>query len=369
MHLIHFKPKVQENINAKVMEPPAFFTEICQLFLARPAFHIVTFLAVIFGYISSFSPFLFEELALVVHHLLYDGKIWTLFTFWMLESNVLMVFLDFLLLNIAFRVFEPIWGMKHLWLFFWIVNLSVAVVLSLFIMIVYAAFGSIVTQFQILIDMRTFINGLSGFNGAVVYTLAHTFPNTPLYHSRLLHLQLKHLPVISGLVYFALSLFKALFHLRTTIFGEQYFCMYIVGVGAGWLFFQYFEKKTSLLKGQSNSASTYSNSMSALFSRWFPSSAQVSEMDDLVGVQVHSTPSVIPGITPLDAERYRQKAIRDLTERLEKARQSHAESQPRLAVENTPTQTSNAEATVEQQRSENSEKKQIDSKTSPQPLT
>ncbi|OUC40649.1 hypothetical protein D917_03923 [Trichinella nativa] len=340
MHLIHFKPKVQENINAKVMEPPAFFTEICQLFLARPAFHIVTFLAVIFGYISSFSPFLFEELALVVHHLLYDGKIWTLFTFWMLESNVLMVFLDFLLLNIAFRVFEPIW-----------------------------AFGSIVTQFQILIDMRTFINGLSGFNGAVVYTLAHTFPNTPLYHSRLLHLQLKHLPVISGLVYFALSLFKALFHLRTTIFGEQYFCMYIVGVGAGWLFFQYFEKKTSLLKGQSNSASTYSNSMSALFSRWFPSSAQVSEMDDLVGVQVHSTPSVIPGITPLDAERYRQKAIRDLTERLEKARQSHAESQPRLAVENTPTQTSNAEATVEQQRSENSEKKQIDSKTSPQPLT
>ncbi|KRX80895.1 Transmembrane protein [Trichinella sp. T6] len=334
MHLIHFKPKVQENINAKVMEPPAFFTEICQLFLARPAFHIVTFLAVIFGYISSFNPFLFEELALVVHHLL---------------------------------VFEPIWGMKHLWLFFWIVNLSVAVVLSLFIMIVYAAFGSIVTQFQILIDMRTFINGLSGFNGAVVYTLAHTFPNTPLYHSRLLHLQLKHLPVISGLVYFALSLFKALFHLRTTIFGEQYFCMYIVGVGAGWLFFQYFEKKTPLLKGQSNSAST--NSMSALFSRWFPSSAQVSEMDDLVGVQVHSTPSVIPGITPLDAERYRQKAIRDLTERLEKARQSHAESQPRLAVENTPTQTSNAEATAEQQRSENSEKKQIDSKTSPQPLT
>ncbi|KAL1235386.1 Transmembrane protein [Trichinella spiralis] len=208
-------------------------------------------------------------------------------------------------------VFEPIW-----------------VVLSLFIMITYAAFGSIVTQFQILIDMRTFINGLSGFNGAVVYTLAHTFPNTPLYHSRLLHLQLKHLPVISGL----------------------YFCMYIVG-------------------GQSNSASTYSNSLSALFSRWFPSSAQVSEMDDLVGVQVHSTPSVIPGITPLDAERYRQKAIRDLTERLEKARQSHAESQPRLAVENTPTQTSNAEATAEQQRSENSEKKQIDSKTSPKPLT
>ncbi|XP_003369795.1 conserved hypothetical protein [Trichinella spiralis] len=279
MHLIHFKPKVQENINAKVMEPPAFFTEICQLFLARPAFHIVTFLAVIFGYISSFNPFLFEELALVVHHLL---------------------------------VFEPIW-----------------------------AFGSIVTQFQILIDMRTFINGLSGFNGAVVYTLAHTFPNTPLYHSRLLHLQLKHLPVISGLNNY----------LRRTVL------LHVHSWGR------------RRLAGQSNSASTYSNSLSALFSRWFPSSAQVSEMDDLVGVQVHSTPSVIPGITPLDAERYRQKAIRDLTERLEKARQSHAESQPRLAVENTPTQTSNAEATAEQQRSENSEKKQIDSKTSPKPLT
>ncbi|KRZ49910.1 hypothetical protein T02_8364 [Trichinella nativa] len=189
--------------------------------------------------------------------------------------------------------------------------------------------------------MRTFINGLSGFNGAVVYTLAHTFPNTPLYHSRLLHLQLKHLPVISGLNNY----------LRRTVL------LHVHSWGR------------CRLAGQSNSASTYSNSMSALFSRWFPSSAQVSEMDDLVGVQVHSTPSVIPGITPLDAERYRQKAIRDLTERLEKARQSHAESQPRLAVENTPTQTSNAEATVEQQRSENSEKKQIDSKTSPQPLT
>uniref|UniRef100_A0A5S6QGZ8 Peptidase S54 rhomboid domain-containing protein n=1 Tax=Trichuris muris TaxID=70415 RepID=A0A5S6QGZ8_TRIMR len=276
-------------------------------------FHCVTFVALSLGYLFSYHRAIMTELTVVPFYMLRHGHIWSLLTFWMIECNFCAVILGMALLHITYRVLEPIWGPKGVYAYFVLVNVAVGFLTCLLLSVAYAFVR--VEQWMFFTSGSS-IRGLSGFNGAAIYTLAHTFPLTILYKGRHFQLQVRHLPALVGFVYLLLCPVSLLLWGKEQRIQEHYFLMYATGLTVVWCYFRWCENRTSAFsnaKGESRS----------LLSSWLGSLLRPNgeaQFEELLDVKVHKITTPIDGVGALDAERYRQKAIKDLSERLAKTR-------------------------------------------------
>ncbi|KFD57476.1 hypothetical protein M513_01579 [Trichuris suis] len=261
---------------------------------ALSPFHRVTFLALSIGYLCSYNPTLVREFTIIPFYIFRHWHVWSLFTFWMIESNIWAVLFDMAMLHAAFRVLEPIWGPKGVYTYFLLVNAAVGIFTCLLLSVAYAFFR--VEEWMFFTSAAS-VRGLSGFNGAVMYTLAHTFPQTIVYKNRHFQLQVRHLPALVGFAYLLLCPVSLFLWGKEQRIQEHYFLMYTTGLIVIWSYFQWYEKRMPE-KGDRTRTSSWLGS--------FLRPNDDARFEDLLDVKVHKVATPIEGVGALDAERYRQ---------------------------------------------------------------
>lgn len=97
--------------------------------------------------------------------------IWTAFTFCFLEIHIWEVIIDIVCVTLCLKLIEPLWDQLQIFAFFAVVNFSVAVLSSLYYLLLYA----ITKNTEILFDVK--IHGLIGFLAGLCVAIMLVMPN------------------------------------------------------------------------------------------------------------------------------------------------------------------------------------------------
>lgn len=94
-----------------------------------------------------------------------------MFTFCFLEIHIWEVIIDIVVVALCLKLIEPLWDQLQIFIFFGVVNLSVAVLSSLYYLILFA----ITRNTEILFDVH--IHGLIGFLAGLCVATMLVMPN------------------------------------------------------------------------------------------------------------------------------------------------------------------------------------------------
>ena len=97
--------------------------------------------------------------------------IWTVFTFCFLEIHIWEVIIDVIVVALCLKLIEPLWDQLQIFTFFGVVNFFVAVLSSLYYLVLFA----ITKNTEILFDVK--IHGLIGFLAGLCVATMLVMPN------------------------------------------------------------------------------------------------------------------------------------------------------------------------------------------------
>lgn len=187
----------------------------------------------------------FQSLSVIPGNLLPSTTfaIWTAFTFCFLEIHFWNVFLDIFIVYLSLRLIEPLWDQFKIMTFFAVVNFSVAVLSSLYYLVLYA----ITKNTDILFDIK--IHGLIGFLAGLVVASVSIMPNLLIAKTPLGHMKLNNIP----LIFMAISiLFWAI-----NILPGTYAVMFTSGLLSSFVYLRFYQHHGNGLKGNGSENFTF----------------------------------------------------------------------------------------------------------------
>ncbi|KAL7029756.1 hypothetical protein ACKWTF_006345 [Chironomus riparius] len=218
-----------------------------------PSIKLITVIT-LFGYLLSFSETAINALSVIPGNLLPSTfAIWTAFTFCFLEIHIWEVIIDIVCVTLCLKLIEPLWDQVQIFAFFAVVNFSVAVLSSLYYLLLY----SITKNTEILFDVK--IHGLIGFLAGLCVAIMLVMPNlliakTP-YFGNFTNRNLPLTFMITSIILWALNLISG-----------TYPVMFCSGLFSSFIYLRFYQRHSNGIRG--------TNSESFIFANFFPTSIQ-----------------------------------------------------------------------------------------------
>uniref|UniRef100_A0A0R3S659 Transmembrane protein n=1 Tax=Elaeophora elaphi TaxID=1147741 RepID=A0A0R3S659_9BILA len=296
---------------------------------SRPLFQI-GFCVVSLGGILSLSQVIFEFLSLTGNDLV-RFELWRLFTHFTIETNIFAFILLIWNLHLAASLIEPNWGLYETIKYLGIVQIGSSLLIAIMALLTF------VIAVNDTFFFRTHIFGLPSACSAVCVAIKQYLPDSILLTTPVGRIKNTHLPfcIIVGasfLVGFGLlrwvSLLQILSGIQISWIYLRFFQPHDDGEPNGdlsehfaWATFSLFPSKLQPLMRVPSSA-IYTCLIQARLCK--PLARHVDLM------QLDSVNIIFPGLRTRDTERRRQKALRDLTERLNRVQQAETGLWPEM---------------------------------------
>uniref|UniRef100_A0A914UYD6 Transmembrane protein 115 n=1 Tax=Plectus sambesii TaxID=2011161 RepID=A0A914UYD6_9BILA len=283
-------------------------------------------LALIIGFLLSLlSEDLYKFLAIRVHGLLPPNfHVWTVVTYGLVERNIVCLVWSVCSVHLASTLLEPVWGPIELLRFLAIVQVATALIIPTLCFSVYVIFYK---DEELL--FRSAFAGFTAFDGAIFVAIKQFLPDSVLLATPMGRIKNCHLPMIALIVVSVLAVCQ--------IIGFSVPLMVMVGESVAWIYLRFYQRHSNGNKGDMSEhftwasffpsylqplASAVSNPIYAFLLRMKVCQPAIRHVDFN---QLHSVSVVLPDAETQDAERRRQKALRDLTERLNRQKTETSE--------------------------------------------
>ncbi|KAK9878670.1 hypothetical protein WA026_023119 [Henosepilachna vigintioctopunctata] len=268
--------------------------------------------------------------------------LWTAFTFCFLEIYFWEVIIDIVTVGLCGKLIEPLWGQMEMMSFFAIVNFGVAVITTIFYLILFA----FTSNDELLFEVH--IHGLAGYLAGVSVAVKQIMPDLVIVKTPLGKLSNRNVPLT--------AFFGSLVCWLIGLLDGTYPTMFLSGLIVSWIYLRFYQKHSNGTRGD---MADYFN-----FASFFPNVIQppvhvISNSIYSILVKIGlcrkvvrkydiANPTgvmIVPGIEQQDVERRRQIALKALSERLSKYQQDKQPLLPKSTkdlkpdlLSNTPTQ-------------------------------
>ncbi|XP_054276288.1 transmembrane protein 115-like [Macrosteles quadrilineatus] len=283
--------------------------------------------AVIVTYFLSFSEEAVKVISVTPGFLLPPVFwIWTAFTFCFLEIHFWEVCVDIITVGLCGKLIEPLWGAFEMMTFFAIVNVGVALLSSVFYLLLYMCTFNTDLLFSIQ------IHGLSGYIAGISVAVKQIMPDHLIAKTPLGKISNKNIPMLILFIYICLWLLGLCERTNPTMFAS--------GLLVSWIYLRFYQYHTNGSRGDMADNFT--------FASFFPNVLQppigvvsntvysglvriglcrkTVRKFDLAAAPTGVTVT-LPGNDPQDMERRRQIALKALSERLSKVEHPQVKSQ------------------------------------------
>ncbi|MCP9265479.1 ATP synthase F1 sector subunit alpha [Dirofilaria immitis] len=306
---------------------------------SRPFFRI-GLCVVSFGGILSLSQVIFEFFALTGNDLV-RFELWRLFTHFIIETNIFIFILLIWNLHQVASLIEPNWG-----IFETIKYLGIVQIGSSFLIAVIALLTFVITVNDTFF-FRTYIFGLPAASSAVCVAMKQFLPDSILLTTPIGRVKNTHLPfciIVAASLLIGFNLLRWV-SLLQILFGVQISWIYLRflqphddGEPKGILANILLGQLPYPMQGHSLKADLFPSKlqplMRVLSSTVYTCLIQVRLCKPLARhidlMKLDSVNVVLPSLQTKDTERRRQKALRDLTERLNRVQQAETRSWPEM---------------------------------------
>ncbi|XP_044753705.1 transmembrane protein 115 [Coccinella septempunctata] len=289
---------------------------------------------VIFSYCLSFSDDAVRVISVTPGLLMPPGFwLWTAFTFCFLEIYFWEVLVDIVTVGLCGKLIEPLWGQMEMLSFFAIVNFGVAVITTIFYMVLFA----FTSNDELLFEVH--IHGLAGYLAGVSVAVKQIMPDLVIVKTPLGKLSNKNVPLS--------VFFVSLICWLVGFLDGTYPVMFLSGLIVSWIYLRFYQKHSNGTRGDMADCFT--------FASFLPNVIQPPVM--VISNSIHSilvniglcqkvvrrydiaNPTgvmIIPGNDQHDAERRRQIALKALSERLSKNQQDKQPLLPKITKDLKP---------------------------------
>ena len=151
-------------------------------------------------YCLSFINGIEEHLGITPGNLIPSFKVWTLFTYALIDVHIWNLFRNWLFIFLAGRYVQPLWGDLELLLFYLITNTISGLWTTFMYLVSFMAVGNE----QFLFETR--VCGLAAFIGGVLVALKQLLPEEVISSLPFLHIRVKHLPFTAVIVCLLMTL-------------------------------------------------------------------------------------------------------------------------------------------------------------------
>ncbi|KAK0400000.1 hypothetical protein QR680_003308 [Steinernema hermaphroditum] len=298
----------------------SLFTENFTSYLknARVSFKATSVLFLI-GFVISTIPVLHQAFSLTASDF-FNFQLWRLLTSHFVETNFLVLGWSLFSLYQASALLEPIWGHIELLKLFGIVQLITPFIISCMAFICYILTRNVDFYYH------TYVDGFAAANTAVLVAIKQFLPDTIVLTTPIGRLKNTNLPLCALFACLVLSVFR----ITRAVLPLQI----VVGLEASWIYLRFYQfHPDENVHGDSSEHFAWHT----LFPRRLQPAAKVTGKTlhrvcialrlcapvrhvDLN--QMHAVNVVLTGLETRDVERRRQKALRDLNERLNRMRSS-----------------------------------------------
>nr|ACO10752.1 Transmembrane protein 115 [Caligus rogercresseyi] len=252
--------------------------------------------------------------------------LWTSVTHALIESSLLGVLLDTLVLFLVGKLVEPLWGLREMGLFFAVVNIGVAVLSGIFYYLLY------MLTFNESLLFKVRIHGMSGYIAGASVAVKQILPDVVLYQSPLGKITNRHVPLslfLTSLILYAVGLLSGS---TSTMIGT--------GLLVSWTYLRFYQVHSNGSRGDMSESfgfpgffpnvfqppvSLLSNSVFTILVRLRICRKPVRKYE--LG-SANSISLSLPGAESHDTERRRQIALKALSERLSKSEAGGGSSGP-----------------------------------------
>lgn len=248
--------------------------------------------------------------------------IWTAFTYCFIELHLWEVLANLLTIVLTHKLIEPLWGQAEILLFFIIVNFSVAILSSIYYLVIFVCTKDAEFLFT---DSNSHIRGLSGYLGGICVAVRQVMPDLLIAKSRFGVLTNRDIPLTLVCIIIVLSCLGLLDH--------TFPVMFITGLLVSFIYLRFFQRHGNRSRGD--------NAENFTFASFFPRIVQPvitilvnpihlcflrlnvisSNPVELLPVTTNSV--MISSFDPQNIERRRQIALKALSERLSKTNESN----------------------------------------------
>lgn len=254
-------------------------------------------------------------------------ELWRLITHCVVERNPVLLLWSVWCLHHGAYLVEPAWGSPE-----FIRYLAVVQLVSSFLVAVVSLFSYVLVR-NYLFFYHVEISGSASACAGVFVAVKQYLPDSILLTTPFGRLKNTHLPMCAVLVALIFALIGAI---RWVVVLQILF-----GIQTGWLYLRFYQKhEDNEPRGDSSEHFTWSSLfpsklqplMNAVSSTFFAILVRAHVCKPIVRhvdiSQLDSVSVILPGLQTRDTERRRQKALRDLTERLSRAQRVETGSWP-----------------------------------------
>uniref|UniRef100_A0A1I8AAU2 Transmembrane protein n=1 Tax=Steinernema glaseri TaxID=37863 RepID=A0A1I8AAU2_9BILA len=295
---------------------------------SKASFKVASLLFLL-GFVLSTVPILHQGLALTASDF-FNFQLWRLLSSHFVETNILILGWSLFSLYQASVILEPIWGHFELLKLFGIVQLITPFLISCMAFICYILTSNVNFYYY------TYIDGFSAANAAVLVAMKQFLPDTIVLTTPMGRLKNTNLPLCALFACLVLSLF----HVTRRVLPLQI----LIGLQVAWTYLRFYQfHPDENIHGDSSEHFAWHT----LFPRRLqPAAKAVGKVTHRACItlrlctpvrhidlnQMQAVNVVLTGLETRDVERRRQKALRDLNERLSRMRTSPTKTE----AENVP---------------------------------
>merc|ERR1712226_1286157 len=246
-------------------------------------------------YCLSFIDGIEEHLGITPGNLIPSFKIWTLFTYALIDVHWWNLVRNWIFICLAGRCVQPLWGDLELLLFYLITNTFSGLWTTFMFLLSFMAVGDEAFLFE------TKICGLSAFIGGVFVALKQLLPEEVISSLPFLHIRVKHLPFTAFVICLIMTLLK--------FTGAPTLLLFSNGMLVSWIYLRFYQLHTTI-RGDLSDGFT--------FASFFPEIAQPAVATGSAGGSGGSS-SLTLQMNPAeraDQQRRRDLALKALSARL-----------------------------------------------------
>lgn len=206
------------------------------LFRTLSNFVKITLIIITCGYLLSFLDSTVELMAVTPGYLLPPHfSIWTLGTFFLIESHFWALLVDVVTLGLCAKLIEPLWGQLEMVMFFGITNLCSVVLTTVCYLFLYMC----TKNSEVLFDVR--IHGLVGYVAGVSVAVHQIMPDHPVLNTPLGNFTNRNVPLTVLVIAIILWL--------VGLIEGPYALMYGSGIVVSWVYLRFWQQHSSQRRG------------------------------------------------------------------------------------------------------------------------
>jgi len=183
-------------------------------------------------YCLSFIDGIEEHLGITPGNLIPSFKIWTLFTYALIDVHWWNLVRNWVFICLAGRCVQPLWGDLELLLFYLITNTFSGLWTTFMFLLSFMAVGDEAFLFE------TKICGLSAFIGGVFVALKQLLPEEVISSLPFLHIRVKHLPFTAFVICLIMTLLK--------FTGAPTLLLFSNGMLVSWIYLRFYQLHTTI---------------------------------------------------------------------------------------------------------------------------